>query len=213
MAVIVSSDPSQVSCHITSVNMYQCITCMHRALIGCEQLLYIVIGRLFIILMMQRKCMVCFYGSVKKLLRVVCLLKWSVLDDVIMTLLRHLLKVCPKQGIRTVAASLAVKINKLIAQERSRSLARLDSAGPKKLWDAVRKNSGSNNRCGHHPLLAAPNAVNDFFANISYDSSYKRLPCTQMIKSIDCDVSVEPHELERHLKRMKPTSAGPDSLP
>jgi len=66
------------------------------------------------------------------------------------------------------ANTLAVKINKLIAQERSHSLERLDSAGPKKLWDAVRKNSGSNNKCGHHPLLADPNAVNNFFANISY---------------------------------------------
>jgi len=91
--------------------------------------------------------------------------------------------------------TLAVKINKLIAQERSRSLERLDSAGPKKLWNAVIKNSGSNNRCGHHPLLADPNAVNDLFANISYVSSYKRLPCEQIFESIDCDVSVEPHEL------------------
>jgi len=113
------------------------------------------------------------------------------------------------------ANTLAVKINKLSAQERSRSLVRLDSAGPKKLWDAVRKNYGSNNRCGHHPLLADPNAVNDFFANISYASSYKRLLCEQLIESIDCDVSVEPHELERYLKRIrpKPTSAGIDGLP
>jgi len=65
----------------------------------------------------------------------------------------------------------------------------------------------------HHPLLADSNAVNDFFANISYDSSYKRLPCEQIFESIDCDVSVEPHELERYLKRIKPTSAGPDGLP
>jgi len=107
-------------------------------------------------------------------------------------LIKSLLKTRNKyrrSGLIEQANTLAVKINKPITQERSRSLERLDSAGPKKLWDVVRKNSGSNNRCSHHPLLADPNAVNDFFGNISYDSSYKRLPCDQIIESIDCDVS------------------------
>jgi hypothetical protein len=44
------------------------------------------------------------------------------------------------------------------------SLTWLDSADPKKLWDVVIKNARSNNNDGHHPLLADPYAVNDFFA-------------------------------------------------
>ena len=55
--------------------------------------------------------------------------------------------------------------------------------------------------------------VNDFFANISYDCRYKRLPCNQLIENTNCDVSVEPHEMERYFKRIEPTSAGPDGLP
>ena len=56
---------------------------------------------------------------------------------------------------------LSNKINRLIAEERSRSLARLDRAGLKKLWAAVRNNNVSNNRDSVHPLLADPNAVNN----------------------------------------------------
>jgi hypothetical protein len=57
------------------------------------------------------------------------------------------------------------------------------------------------------------NAVNEFVASISYDSSYKKLPLEQIIESINYDVSVEPLEMERNLKRIKPTTAGPDGLP
>ena len=97
-----------------------------------------------------------------------------------------------------------IKINRLIAEERSRSLAWLDRAGPKKLLAAVRKNDVYNKRESVHPLLADPNAVNNFFASVSYDSSYKKIQCDQLFKNTDCEISVESSEMERYLKRIKP---------
>ncbi len=136
--------------------------------------------------------------------------------DFITPLIKSLLKIRNKYrrtGCIGQASELSDKINRLIAEERSRSLARLDSAGPKKLWAAVRKNVGSNNKGSVHPLLADPNAVNSFFANVSYDSCYTKIPCDQLNKYTDCDVTVESSELEIYLSRIKPTSAGPDGLP
>ena len=52
-----------------------------------------------------------------------------------------------------------------------------------------------------------------FKTSVSYDGSYTREPCYQLLENIQSDVSVEPNELERYLKRIKPTSPGPDDLP
>jgi hypothetical protein len=101
--------------------------------------------------------------------------------DFITPLMKSLLKTRNKfrrSGRIEQANTLAVKINQLIAQERNRSLSRLDSASPNKLWDAVRKSTGSSSRDGHHPLLADLSSVHDYFANTSYDSSYNRLQCS-----------------------------------
>ena len=57
--------------------------------------------------------------------------------DFITPLIKSLLKIRNKYrrtGRIGQASELSDKINRLIAEERSRSLARLDSAGPKKLW-------------------------------------------------------------------------------
>ena len=69
--------------------------------------------------------------------------------DFITPLIKSLLKTRYKyrrSGRSQQANVLSDKINRLISEERSRSLARLNSAGPKKLWAAVRKNNVSNNR-------------------------------------------------------------------
>ena len=120
--------------------------------------------------------------------------------DFITPLIKSLLKTGNKyrhSGRIQQANMLSNKINRLIAEERSRSLARLDRAGPKKLWAAVRKNNVSNNRDSVHSLLADPNAVNHFFASVSYDSSYKKILCDQLFKNTDCEISVELSEMER----------------
>jgi hypothetical protein len=112
------------------------------------------------------------------------------------------------------ANTLALKINHLIAQERGRTLARLQTAGPKKLWDAVRKADGSSQRAECHSLLEDKDAVNDFFANISYDPNYMSVCAMQQPSNdINADVFVDAYEIERHLRSIKPTAAGPDGLP
>jgi len=135
--------------------------------------------------------------------------------DFVTPLIKSLLRARNKlrrSGKLEQANTLATKINRLIAQERSRTLSRLNSANPKQLWRAVRKVSSSQNTVCH-PLLQDIDAVNDFFVNISYDSNYKELrECHQLQNEDDC-ISVEPYEIERCLKRIKPTSAGPDCLP
>ena len=110
------------------------------------------------------------------------------------------------------ANELAVKINRLIAKERSQRLARLDNASPKKLWAAVKKVSGSNMHADNNPVLCDLNAVNNFFASVSYDSSYCKQQINTAINSEE-SVVVEPYEIERQLKAIKPTAAGPDGLP
>jgi hypothetical protein len=135
--------------------------------------------------------------------------------DFVTPLIKSLLRTRNKlrrRGKIEQANELAIKINQLIAQERSRTLARLDSANPKQLWRAVRKVNGSSQNTVCHPLLEDINSVNDYFANISYDSNYNELRECHQLTHDDC-ISVEPYEIERCLKRIKPTSAGPDGLP
>jgi hypothetical protein len=106
---------------------------------------------------------------------------------------------------------LAVKINCLIAQERSNSLAKLETAGPKKLWEAVHKSNGSRKQGENHPLLADLDIVNDYFASISFDSKHQELH--KQRTKVESSVSVCAIEIERYLKGIKPTAAGPDGLP
>jgi len=108
---------------------------------------------------------------------------------------------------------LAAKINQLIAQERSNSLAKLETAGPKKLWEAVHKSNGSQKQGEQHPLLADLNVVNDYFANISFDNNYSMLHAYNHDNSVERSGFVGPVEIEKHLKSLKPTAAGPDGLP
>jgi len=140
-------------------------------------------------------------------------------DPVFMTpLIKQLLKGRNKlrrSGKIEQANVLAEKINRLIAQERSRTLSRLDTAGPKKLWDAVRATDGSCNKLEYHSLLEDRDAVNNFFANISYEHNYIRvLPWQRKQRDVDnAGVVVEAFEIERCLKSIKPTATGPDGVP
>jgi len=137
--------------------------------------------------------------------------------DFVTPLIKSLLRTRNKlrrRGKLEQANVLAAKINLLIAQERSRTLARLDRANPKQLWSAVKKVNGSSQSTVCHPLLRDIDSVNDFFANISYDSNYNELrECHQLPQHENDSISIEPYEIERCLKRIKPTSAGPDGLP
>jgi len=111
------------------------------------------------------------------------------------------------------ADTLATKINRLIAQERSRTLEKLNSCNSKKLWNAVRKVTVSNGGSEHHPLLNDLDAVNNFFSSISFDCNYKEVQQSDLHIDQTESVSVGAYEIERYLKGIKPTSAGPDCLP
>ena len=111
------------------------------------------------------------------------------------------------------ANTLAIKINRFIALERSRTLEKLDRANSKKLWNAVRKVTDSNGGSERHPLLNDLDAVNDFFSSISFDCNYKKVQQSEIIIDQTESVSVGPYEIERYLKGIKPTSSGPDCLP
>jgi Reverse transcriptase (RNA-dependent DNA polymerase) len=220
MAVIVSSDPSQVYCRVEQrkrVAVYDVrapsISRLRAGIMNADwSAVYQTedVTEMYSLFLQQCKAVIGNCVPFK-------MVRLGPRDpDFVTPLIKSLLKTrnnYRRRGRIEQANVLAVKINRLIAEERSHSLARLDSASPKKLWDAVRKNVGSNSRHSHHPLLADPNIVNDYFANISYDSSYKKEPCFQLLENIQSDASVEPIELERYLKRIKPTSPGPDGLP
>jgi len=92
MAVLVSSAPSQVSCHVNQrkhVPAYDvCTPCINRLRAAIVYNDWSAVYHTDDATEMYG--LFCFYGSVKIFLRVVCLLKWSVLDHVILTSLRHL---------------------------------------------------------------------------------------------------------------------------
>jgi len=76
-----------------------------------------------------------------------------------------------RKGKLSQANKLAVKINSLTVQERSRTTTRLADAKPKQLWAAVKPtvSSKSSSSLVDNPLLVNVDIVNDFFVSIFYD--------------------------------------------
>ena len=76
-----------------------------------------------------------------------------------------------RKGKLSQANKLAVRINSLTVQERSRTMTRLADAKPKQLWAAVKStvSSKSSSSLVDNPLLVNVDIVNDFFVSIFYD--------------------------------------------
>jgi len=133
-------------------------------------------------------------------------------------LIKHLLRKrnrLRRRGKRVDADSLAEKINALIIAERSRSMDKLANATPKQLWQAVGRRTKVN--CANatsHPLLNNVDAVNDYFASISFSDNSK--PCPPVHDLVDeslSDLVVHSYEIEPILSKIKPTAPGLDGLP
>jgi len=79
-----------------------------------------------------------------------------------------------QHGRTTEAHELAVHINELIRDIRSRQLAGMTDASNRELWNAVKANSNSKKRNQVLPqhIFADVDAVNGYFAKISTKSDY-----------------------------------------
>ena len=56
------------------------------------------------------------------------------------------------------------KINKLISENRSKTLNKLVDASPKELWASVKSTAG---HCHSRPVTVDPNEINKYFAALS----------------------------------------------
>jgi len=121
-----------------------------------------------------------------------------------------------RAGRLSEANVLAERINHLIGQYHSNSLARLTDATPKQLWAAVRpKRSKGVDFLGG--LLKNADSGNKYFASIATNISYS---IDNVVKYKTPDISLHPveeyiscYEVERLLRLQKNTSPGCDLLP
>ena len=115
----------------------------------------------------------------------------------------------------------AEKINDLIVNNRSKTFSNLSNSSTKELWQSIKLNS-VNSHSVSYPCLQDVNAVNHYFASVSYDNNlklnYDSVYLTsnsnvniQLDDSFNCDINVLIDEyLLRNLKR---TSPGIDNIP
>ena len=79
-----------------------------------------------------------------------------------------------RKGRIAEADKLAIKINKLITDNRQRMLHKLTFAGTRELWAAVKKTAVPASMFDHD-LLSDPEEVNDYFAGICTTDTYRHL--------------------------------------
>ena len=111
---------------------------------------------------------------------------------------------------------IALKINRLIVQNRSTALASANDKDTKELWALLRK---TGNWCVNKQSVSNidDNVINEFFANIATDPNYR---CADVIQT-----TVQPlrrpynffkygvDNIERMLARIRRTSPGNDNIP
>jgi hypothetical protein len=123
-----------------------------------------------------------------------------------------------RMGKLSEANTIAEKINGLIIEDRGRRLAKLSNSSSKELWAAVKHSGGNGSATASlHPLLSDVNAVNDFFANISYTAQRHDLESSATAdlspESWRADLSILDYQIEPYLKNQKLTAPGLDGLP
>jgi hypothetical protein len=118
-----------------------------------------------------------------------------------------------RRGSVAKADILAEKINAIISNVRSVGLAKLSGCSAKKLWAAVRPQRSAANDFGR--ILADPSVVNDYFAQICFDSSVSPVTLNHKLDNISQSVvsEISPFEIEHMLRTLKSTSPGMDGLP
>jgi len=113
------------------------------------------------------------------------------------------------------ADKLAIKINKLITDNRQRMLHKLTFAGTRELWAAVKKTAVPASMFDHD-LLSDPEEVNDYFAGICTTDTYNINEVEKYRSILEMD-DVKPHvndyEIEILLRTVKRTAAGCNNLP
>lgn len=121
-----------------------------------------------------------------------------------------------RKGRMADAAIVADKINHLITEVQHKQYENLSLTCPKKLWQAVRDHNNVTINCINNPVLAQPNLLNNFFANISTDTAYNssdidslRMPSDEKV----CETQFSEIFIERQLRLLKKTSPGYDGIP
>ena len=119
------------------------------------------------------------------------------------------------------ANALALKINEIIAHNRSNRFDKLANADTKELWEAVKgkdNKSTANNRYRH--ILSSPEAVNSFFATIAKADDYRLADMTDLRNVITPDEliqvensSLDEMDIEPMLRGLKDTAPGYDDIP
>jgi len=94
----------------------------------------------------------------------------------------------------------------------------MSNAKPKELWAAIKSSVGSktNGFTVANPLLTDVDAVNTFFADISFYNGTNdcSIPSVNFTPDDDNDVFIREYELEPLLqRRIKPPAPGLDALP
>lgn len=136
-------------------------------------------------------------------------------------LVKHLLRKRNKlrhKGRIAEADELAIRINQLITQTRSRQYSKMAEASPKDLWDAVKVTRGNRTCQSNYSacLFQDLDSANNYFASVCRDPNYCLANVTCFIDTVDnkdYEIYLHSYEVERLLYRMKPTSPGLDNIP
>jgi len=106
----------------------------------------------------------------------------------------------------------------VIQETRSKQLAKLAHASPKKLWAAVSKNKGDRkNSCYPSQFFSDIDAVNSFFASVCTDPLYSKQHVHCFVRKLSVsdvpEILLHDYEVARLLQRMKASSPGFDNIP
>ena len=114
------------------------------------------------------------------------------------------------------ADCIAVKINRLLANNRSTVLAGADNADTKQLWTLLKK-TGNWGAQKQNVTNLDPDHINDYFASIATDQNYNRDRVIQAARQApNCPashVTYSKYSIEHILARTSKTSPGNDKVP
>ena len=117
------------------------------------------------------------------------------------------------------AGHISIKVGKLIAEGRAKSLSNVNSHNTKDLWRAVstsRNCQNNHNIASLGPPFDNANDINQFFADIATDPVYDRQAIQAHIRPVDQSIHAKyfsEYEVYRALNAVSRTSQGSDPFP
>jgi len=123
-----------------------------------------------------------------------------------------------KHGRIREADDLAVHIDELIRDIRSKQLAGMTHSSNRELWNAVKTNSKRRNQVFPPHIFSDVDAVNSYYAKISTNSDYSIHNVINYAVPLNSGLVIhtdifECYRIERLLRNMKTTSPGHDGIP